>query len=221
MNTRSNQIFKTAFTGPTQSLLEKQDTSKSNSAQSSSVFEPIKRLLPINPFTDQVQADAQAKAQAEAKYRAEIRARAELEESINKASEHEVQELLQSGIQEFTAEIALVEWNNAEEEDRAQEQLRVEEQFRAQEELRKRILDAHIERISSDSVSDLLEEVVGELVSALAHETHSDEEKLVEHVKHLSEESLTIVLNCVIEEMSHSVALEELKAAQEIARYAF
>lgn len=203
-------IFSPAFTMPqhAHASSELQQIGKLNTPPASSSVVPLTRTVFQKSFVD----DSNAKIEAEKKAQ-------ELIASIDKHSESLVDDILLSSVREAITEIVHLEWKSAEEEQRqAEEQRRAEEQLRAQEELRKRILDSHIERISNDSLTEIMHDVVTQLISDTAFESYSSEVELVRQIISVSDESTSALINLVTEEMCDDIASEELKKLQDVAR---
>lgn len=157
--------------------------------------------------------------QARAKIEAEKKAQAaELEKLINSSSEIEMQDLLQSSVKEATTEIALLEWQAAEEQQIAIEKQHAIQQLQAQEELRKRILETTVDRISNDSFGDLVDEVVKQMVAQSAQEVLIAERDLAVNIHLISKDCLESIVYDVIEELCCDVAMEEKRKANESAR---
>lgn len=155
--------------------------------------------------------------QARAKIEAEKKA-AELEKHINTCSEIHMQDLLDSSVKEATTEIALLEWKAAEEQQQAEEEQRALEQLRAEEELRIRAL---VNKFSNESLCDLFNDVVKQIVAQCAQEVLYAEMELAASIDALSQEWLKSLINDVSAELCNSVAIEEKRRANESARYLF
>lgn len=156
--------------------------------------------------------------QTQMKLEAERRAQVELEKAVNEATEIHMEGLLYSAVHEGTVELAAAEMKAAEEQYRAEQQKLAEQQLKAQEELRKRIVEAQVERISTESLSNLLDEVVLQLISELAQNVQSEEQELLVQIDLFSEECLDNIMCVVIEDECHKAVSGELKRAKEFAR---
>ncbi|KAJ1519901.1 hypothetical protein ONE63_004140 [Megalurothrips usitatus] len=205
-----SQVFKGAFNLPVnvQAPPERQETLRSNTLQVPTSLEPARGLASRNVFVDQNQAEIEAQKKA----------RAELDATINHGAEIQFEDLLQSSIREVTAEVTLEEMKTAQEEHCAEERRRAEAHMHAIEELRKRALEAHIDKISNDSLLGLVSEVVSELIFDSAHEANVTEETLITDIDTVSEETLSSLMCLVVEELCCDIASEELRCAKELAR---
>ncbi|KAK3931372.1 Protein xmas-2 [Frankliniella fusca] len=205
-------IFPSTFGEPHSELPQ---TVKLNAASvAPSSLESIKHTVFQTPVYQTTFVD-----EAKAKIEAEKKAEAELKALIEEKSDFFLEDVLQSSVLEAVTDIVVLEWKSAEDEQkRAEEARRAEEQLRAQEELRKRILFSHIDRVSDESLSELLHDVVAQLITETALESYSDEEDLVRQIMFVTEESFSALINLVTEEMCDDIASEELKRSQDVAR---